>query len=154
MNPTPSNYSRESQSLTFAQAIKSVFNKYSDFSSRARRSEYWYWQLFVILVYLVLCIPFIIAAATDTPALAIVSGVLILCFILAIIIPSLAVVARRLHDTGRSGWYYFMSFIPFVGGIILLIYTVEDSHTGVNQWGSNPKLTSDNQYNQDEFIDS
>ena len=65
--------------------------------------------------------------------------IIMVIFYLYGIIPSLAAIARRLHDTGRSGTYYFLSFIPLVGPIILLIYLCEDSQPGTNKWGNNPK---------------
>ena len=60
-------------------------------------------------------------------------------YYLAIIIPSIAVAIRRLHDTGRSGWWYLISLIPLIGSIILIVFFCEDSKPGVNQWGPNPK---------------
>ncbi|MCL2304252.1 MAG: DUF805 domain-containing protein, partial [Planctomycetaceae bacterium] len=61
----------------------------------------------------------------------------LLCF--GLIIPSLAVIVRRLHDAGYSGWMYFISLVPFVGGIILLVFLLQDSQPGRNQYGPNPK---------------
>ena len=54
-------------------------------------------------------------------------------------IPSLAVTVRRLHDTGKSGWWLLIAFIPFIGAIVLLVFLVQDSHPGTNEWGPNPK---------------
>ncbi|MBF4983942.1 DUF805 domain-containing protein [Nonlabens mediterrranea] len=132
-------------------AVKAVFNNYTDFSGRARRSEYWYWQLFNFIVAMIMYIPMIIGAATENEALAIPFAILLLIYGLATIIPSLAVIVRRLHDTGRSGWFYFISMIPFVGGIILLIWLIEDSKHGANQWGPNPKGIGNDDFNQNQF---
>lgn len=66
-------------------------------------------------------------------------GVLYGIFCLAFLVPTLAASVRRLHDTNRSGWWYFISFIPFVGGIILIVFLAEDSQPGNNRYGSNPK---------------
>ncbi len=141
----------ESNGMTMMEAVKSVFNKYTDFTGRARRSEYWYWQLFNFIVAMILYVPMIIGAATENEAIAIPFGILMLLYILATIIPSLAVIVRRLHDTGRSGWFYFMGLIPFIGGIILLIFCVEDSKHGANQWGPNPKGIGNDEFNRNEF---
>jgi len=118
--------------------VKTVFSKYADFSGRARRSEYWYYALFNFLVAIALYIPIIALVVSDSE-LFFLPGILLLLYFLASFIPSLAVVVRRLHDTGRSGWYYFMGMIPLVGGIILIIFLVEDSKPGTNEWGPNPK---------------
>ena len=70
---------------------------------------------------------------------------------LGVILPTLAVIVRRLHDTGRSGWYYLMALIPLVGNIILLIFWVEDSKPGTNEWGPNPKTTAGDNFENDAF---
>lgn len=121
--------------------VKSVFSKYADFTGRARRSEYWYFQLFNFLVMLAVYIP-LIAFLVAESQLFILPAILLVLYALATIVPTLAVIARRLHDTGRSGWYYLMGFIPLVGGIILLIFFCEDSKPGTNEWGPNPKNPS------------
>lgn len=119
--------------------VKTCFKKYADFSGRARRSEYWYFYLFNILVFFALYIPLLALLVADGQELAILPGALLVLYALAIIIPTLAAVSRRLHDTGRSGWYYLMSLIPLVGHIILIVFLVEDSKPGTNAWGPNPK---------------
>ena len=57
---------------------------------------------------------------------------------LALVIPSIAVVVRRLHDTGRSGWWYLIALVPFIGGLVLLVFCVQPSAPGPNRWGPNP----------------
>lgn len=109
--------------MGFGQAIKTCFSKYATFEGRARRSEFWYFALFVFIIAILTCwIPIL--------------GQLI-C--LALILPNIAVCVRRLHDIGKSGWFYFISFIPLVGAIILLVWACTDSQPGENQWGANPK---------------
>lgn len=66
-------------------------------------------------------------------------GWIYLIYCLAVLIPGLAVCVRRLHDIGRSGWYYFLSLIPIIGGIILIVWTCQDGEPGENEWGANPK---------------
>ncbi|VAW61284.1 Integral membrane protein [hydrothermal vent metagenome] len=105
-----------------------AFKKYADFSGRARRQEYWMFVLIYILIYIALMV-------IDS-----VTGMFILTplFALAIIIPSISIAARRLHDTGRSGWWQLIAIIPLIGGIILLVFLVQDSHDE-NEYGPSPK---------------
>ncbi len=122
-----------------------VFKKYADFSGRACRAEYWMFTLFnsliVILLSIISYLPFTMSANTQDSlsGLYMVFSCILIIYALAIIVPSLAVTVRRLHDTGRSGWDFFISWIPLVGGIILLIFLIEDSQPGTNQYGPNPK---------------
>jgi len=113
--------------------VKKVLTEnYANFSGRARRAEYWWFYLFTIVTMVVL---FVLGAAILGDA-----GIfLAIIGILALFVPSLAVTVRRLHDTGKSGWYYFVSLIPFVGGIILIVFLATDSERGTNQYGPSPK---------------
>jgi len=138
------------QAMGMMDYVKRVFQKYADFGGRARRSEYWYFQLFNFIVIMAFYVPIIALGVADSK-LVILPAVLIGLYALAILIPSLAVVVRRLHDTGRSGWFYLLSLIPFIGGIIVLIFTVEDSKPGTNQWGPNPKGIGNQDFDQDAF---
>jgi len=110
--------------VTFADAIRLYFSNFTNFSGRARRSEYWYASLFVFLVNMVV--------AAVIPDLA---GVISLVFFL----PSLAVAIRRLHDVGKSGWFYLWILLPLAGSIILLIQFCKDSEPGDNQFGPSTK---------------
>lgn len=109
-------YPQQPKSMDFGEAIKVCFNKFADFNGRARRSEFWWFQLFAYLV----------------------SG--ITCGIggLVLLIPLLAVTSRRLHDTGHSGWWQLIQLIPF-GFILIIIWGVQDSDPGHNEYGPNPK---------------
>lgn len=82
----------------------------------------------------------IIAAVLYGLGLAIDTAIPYLIYVLATFIPSLAVLVRRLHDTGRSGWWFFISFVPLVGGIILLVFLASEGKQEPNQHGTNPKL--------------
>src|SRR5690606_19506611 len=123
---------------------KVVFENYANFSGRARRSEYWYFTLCNFLIIMVLLSPMIFSLIitqdnSEPPFLFYVSLVLIIIYQLAILIPTLAVSVRRLHDSGKSGWYYLVNFIPYVGGIIFLVLACIDSEDYANKWGENPK---------------
>lgn len=109
-----------------------VLKKYAVFSGRARRKEYWMYTLFVGIIYVVLSV---LSVATKSSAFSI----LLIIFWLAILLPSLGVGVRRLHDTGRSGWWLLFGIVPLVGGITLLVFTCLDSEPGPNKYGPNPK---------------
>lgn len=112
-----------------------VLKNYADFSGRARREEYWMYTLFNVLAMLVLGgVFFGIAMALDAPAIIF----LVYLYVFATLIPTLAVVVRRLHDTGKSGWWILLNFVPF-GNIVLLVFLCTDSEHGKNKWGDNPK---------------
>lgn len=118
---------------------KAVLNKYADFTGRARRSEYWFFVLGNLIIYIGLAvIGGLLGGITGSEEGAIVPIALIGIFVLAILIPSIAVGVRRLHDTGKSGWWYLISLVPF-GSIVLLVFFCMDSEPGANQWGPNPK---------------
>ncbi|MCX6333747.1 MAG: DUF805 domain-containing protein [Bacteroidia bacterium] len=115
-----------------------VLKQYADFEGRARRTEYWMFALFNIL-FLIVAIALDNVIGTTFGELP--YGFFYLIYALAILIPGLAVGVRRLHDTGRSGWWMFISLIPFVGGIWLLVLMLLDSEPETNEYGPNPKVT-------------
>ncbi|MCW2673094.1 MAG: hypothetical protein JWP14_1683 [Frankiales bacterium] len=120
-------------------AVNTVLKqKYADFSGRARRSEYWYFALAYTIALIGIEIVAFILTAIAKP-LGILGFLVLAVVLIGIIVPSLAVSVRRLHDTGKSGWFLLIGLIPFVGGLILLIFTVMDSTPGPNQYGPNPK---------------
>lgn len=110
-----------------------VLKNYVTFSGRARRKEYWMFTLINLLIAVVLLG---IGMAID-PNIGL---IIYMVYLAATLLPTLAVLVRRLHDTGRSGWWYFISFIPLVGPILLLVYTCSDSNPEPNQYGPNPKM--------------
>ncbi len=111
-----------------------VLNKYAVFSGRARRKEYWMFQLVNVIV---ICLLALLDASTGFRSMGL--GLILLGYCLATIIPGLAVLVRRLHDINRSGWWWLISLVPF-GGVVLLIFACIDSDPGPNQYGPNPKL--------------
>jgi len=114
-----------------------VLKKYAEFSGRARRKEYWYFFLFNIIVSVVLMVIDVGTGSFDEQiGMGFLSGI----YTLAVLIPSIAVSIRRLHDTNRSGWWLLIAVIPIIGGIVLIIFMVQDGTSGENQHGSDPKL--------------
>lgn len=107
-----------------------VLKKYAVFDGRARRTEYWMFVLFNAIVYFVLSF---VEGLVGGP------GILAMVYGLAVLVPGLAVSVRRLHDTSRSGWWLLIALVPIVGGIVLLVFMVQDSIPGQNQYGLNPK---------------
>ena len=105
-----------------------VLKKYAVFSGRARRKEYWYFILFNAIIGIVLSL---IDMLWGYP-------LLYWLYSLAVFLPALGVSIRRLHDTGRSGWWLLIGLIPLIGALILLIYMVSDSQEGTNQYGPSP----------------
>ena len=116
----------------FLAALK----KYAVFSGRARRSEYWFFILFYILIYVVLAIiDGMMGSSSGKSGVGLLTGL----YALAMIIPSLAVLVRRLHDTDHSGWWVLIGLVPLIGGIVLLVFCVQDSQPDENRFGANPK---------------
>ena len=118
------------------QWFMTVLQKWSDFSSRARRREYWFFVLFYLLIYVALTVVDMLTGLTNAATGV---GVLGGLFALAMLIPSLAVGVRRLHDTDRSGWWQLLGLVPVVGIIVLIVFYVQDSQPGGNRFGANPK---------------
>lgn len=118
-----------------------VFRRYAEFSGRSRRKEYWMFALFNVLFVLGLAVVMAVLASIfgDTGIVFIIPVIILIIYFAVVFIPALAVTVRRLHDTGKSGWFILLNFIPYVGGLILFIFTVLDSEPGENQWGPNPK---------------
>lgn len=121
--------------MSFIEAIRSCLSKYATFSGRARRSEYWYFALFTVIVSaLAYLLDRIVDPHNDYGLVRAVLG-------LALLLPSLAVAVRRLHDVGRSGWWILFGFIPIIGTITLFVFSVLNSKPA-NQWGPDPKQVS------------
>ncbi|MDR1506208.1 MAG: DUF805 domain-containing protein [Treponema sp.] len=113
-----------------------VLKKYAVFSGRARRKEYWMFFLFNCIVSIIL------GLLGRIPGAGSVFGIVSIIYSLALIVPSLAVAVRRLHDTNRSGWMFLLILIPLVGAIIVLVFSVQDGTPGDNKFGPNPKGVS------------
>jgi uncharacterized membrane protein YhaH (DUF805 family) len=113
-----------------------VLKNYAEFSGRARRKEYWMFALFNI-VFSIAAI--ILDNILGTTIEDVGYGLFYCLYGLAVIIPSLAVGVRRLHDVGKSGWFLFVALIPIIGAIWLLVLLCTDGNAGANEYGPNPK---------------
>lgn len=114
-----------------------VLKDYAVFSGRARRREYWWFVLINCIISLVLAMVQHTLDWTFNNG----EGLLTILYSLAVLIPSIAVLVRRLHDIGRSGWWALIGLIPFIGWLVLLVFTLSDSQSGRNAYGANPKTT-------------
>ena len=115
--------------MSFIDAVNSCFRQYVGFSGRASRSEFWWFTLFGLLVGL--------AAALVDP-----TGTIGVLLSLALFLPSLAVSVRRLHDTGRSGWWLLIGLVPIAGLIVLIVFFVMRGDPGANRYGPTPAETA------------
>ncbi len=121
--------------------FRKALSQWNDFGGRARRSEYWYFTLTLLIVYVVLAA--IIAGAASLGdagrIVAMIFNIVYVVVALVFLVPSIAVAIRRMHDTGRSGWWLLISLVPFVGGLVVLVLLCLDSQPMPNKWGPNPK---------------
>ncbi len=109
-----------------------VIKNYAVFRGRATRTEYWMFFLFNLLF------TFVLGYLDGVMEM----GVLSLVYSLFILLPSIAVAVRRLHDTGRTGWWLLLTLIPLIGGLVILVFLVLDSEEGENEYGANLKQIS------------
>lgn len=117
--------------IGFGGAIQRAFKKYARFDGRASRSEFWWFQLGYVLIAFVAYIPAIIGIAADIPALALIGVVLVIAVLLGVIVPALALSARRLHDANLSGWLYLISLIPCGSFVLLVLWCLPSKPEGV-----------------------
>lgn len=121
---------------TFGQAVKSCFNQYCGFKGRASRAEFWWFALFTAIVGLVLgFVDGLLFTSTENAFFALLgfSGL----FRLGVFLPALAVTARRLHDTDKSGWWMLL-YLTIIGGIVVFIFTLLRGNEGSNKYGEDP----------------
>lgn len=116
-------------------------NKFADFNGRARRKEYWMWTLYCTIILLIsMVFDNLFGLTFEFLGQDLGYGWLYLIFGIIQFIPGLAVVIRRLHDVGKSGWYYLIILIPLIGFIWILVLLCTDGVKEENKWGTNPKL--------------
>lgn len=113
-----------------------VLKKYTQFGGRSRRKEYWFFVLFNMIISFALTF---IDAFTGTLNAELGLGLLSGAYGLAVLVPSIAVGFRRIHDTGRSAWWFLLLLIPLIGIIVILIFLLQDSQKEENQYGLSPK---------------
>ncbi|MEE9439214.1 MAG: DUF805 domain-containing protein [Saprospiraceae bacterium] len=130
--------------------FKLAFEKYADFKTRSNKSEYWWFVLAYLILGLILgALLFIGLSLESTPIIYLMGGLMALIG-LALFIPSLAIAVRRLHDTGKSGWWYLISLIPYIGGIVLIFFLASKSQAGANKWG--PEIGSSGNDLKDSLV--
>jgi uncharacterized membrane protein YhaH (DUF805 family) len=116
-----------------------VLRKYAVFGGRARRMEYWMFNLLNLIIAWLITFIEITAGLADSMGEF---GPLSWLYMLALIVPHIAVTVRRLHDTDRSGWWNFIILVPLIGVIVLVVFMAQDSKPGENRFGVNPKEAS------------
>ncbi len=117
----------ELPAVSVGEAIRLFFTRYVDFKTRSRRSEYWTAMIAISVISGILNL-----LLSKVPMVSTIWG-------LAVLLPTIAVTVRRLHDTGKSGWHYLWNLLPIAGQIILLVFLIKDSDPSENQWGKSPK---------------
>lgn len=141
------------RSVGFFEAIGRAFSNYCVFTGRASRSEYWWFVLFCFIVevilytlavFLALGAIFNAGMGATSPAIlmsvgaAVIPTIMLWIFGFLVFLPTLGLMFRRLHDTGHSGWWWLIGFVPFVGGIVLLVFFCLPSYPGENKYGPIP----------------
>jgi uncharacterized membrane protein YhaH (DUF805 family) len=116
--------------MSFSDAVRACFNKFATFEGRASRSEFWWFYVFTLIVGIIVDIA---THATDSSVVTVVGALVSL----AIVIPSLAVASRRLHDIGRSGWWQLLT-ITIIGSLVLIYWWAQPSERGSNAFGNAP----------------
>jgi len=116
-----------------------ALTKYAVFRGRARRKEYWYFVFISALVSLVL---FLIDESSGNIDAETGLGLLGGIYMLAILLPGLSVSVRRLHDTGRSGWWFLVNFVPVIGPLVMLLFMLQEGQPDANEYGLNPVMES------------
>jgi uncharacterized membrane protein YhaH (DUF805 family) len=117
-----------------------VLRQYTVFTGRARRTEYWMFTLVSVIIAIVLAVLDNLLGLAVIPG----TGVLGLIYSLAVLLPSLGVSIRRLHDTGRTGWWLLIGLIPLVGAIVLIVFLATPGAVGSNSYGPDPKASAVN----------
>ena len=113
-----------------------VLKQFNDFKTRARRKEYWMFTLFSVIISTILSLIDKNLGTGVNTGTGLFGGI----YSLLILVPTLSVSVRRLHDLGKSGWMLLIALIPLIGAIWLLILFCKDSQLEENKWGANPKL--------------
>ena len=126
----------------FGEASSRGFRNYTTFSGRATRAENWWWALFTVLAGIMLAV---VDTATGTMGMFGGSGLLGQLFELAVLVPSLALGARRLHDINRTGWWLLLIFVVVIGWIVLIVWAIKQGDKGPNKYGPDPRHATSQQ---------
>jgi len=133
--------------MSFGDAVSTCFSKYAVVSGRASRSEYWFFQLFIAILMLSLAVLGGISDVFQNSAVqeagnislpGIIFGAGVFVLILGLFLPHLCVTVRRIHDTGASGWWYLLFFLPYAGGLIGIVWMCIPGTQGRNKYGPSP----------------
>lgn len=123
------------------EAYQLFWKNYVNFSGRSRRAHYWWVVLIQSLISVVAIILQTALGAGDSAAPALVIGGIYSLYNLATVLPMLSLGVRRLHDTGRAGWWYLINFVPCIGSIVFLVFVCLPGTVGDNQFGPDPKAS-------------
>ncbi|MFC4627883.1 DUF805 domain-containing protein [Promicromonospora alba] len=132
--------------MSLIDSVRTCLRKYGTFTGRARAAEYWLFYLALAIVNVVIFVALLLPAlitmdpVTQEPGvLGMIGSTLLAIVMLGTLVPLLAAAVRRLHDTGKSGWFYLLCLVPFVGGIILIVLLALPGEPGPNRFGPDPK---------------
>ena len=136
--------------MGFIDSIKSGFIRYVDFTTRSSPSEYWWWILFAWLTAIILIVvnsilfgPTIEQSNSGEIIQSYDGGILGSIFVLVVLIPTISITCRRLHDIEKSGWWQLIGIIPLVGWLIMLIWLIRPGYFGENMFGANPLASAE-----------
>ena len=121
--------------MGFMEAVQSCLSKYTTISGRARRAEYWWFYLFTLIITIVAAV---LDGMVGVMTAGFGAGIFSIIVILGIILPSICVTVRRLHDQDRSGWWILVAFVPAIGAIVLLVFMILRGTEGDNRFGPDP----------------
>ncbi|MFI2365016.1 DUF805 domain-containing protein [Promicromonospora sp. NPDC019610] len=132
--------------MSIVDSVRTCLRRYGDFTGRARASEYWFFYLALAIVNAVIFVALLIPAlvtmdpVTQEPGvLGSIGSALVGIVALGAFVPLLAAGVRRLHDTGKSGWFYLLCLVPVVGGIIIVVLLALPGEPGPNRFGPDPR---------------
>jgi len=119
-----------------------VWQRYAEFTGRSRRMEFWMFFLYNVVILLVLYLASVGFALVKQPEMGASMYFIYFAYAMVALVPCVACTVRRLHDIGKNGWWILLVLVPFVGAIVLLVMTALDGNRGPNQYGPDPKLTT------------